>query len=159
MTPEAYQAKAEKDTVGWTMGSVDTPVSMMRRHESQPPIYAYRFNYGAYHKDGYNAWPTNVDGINFAIWYGACHGLDIPFFWRDFSFFGQDNLIFPPEHRAGYQALNDGMMAYVAQFAHTDAPGDAGGVFWQPWSNAPDGPKRILFDADATRSHIEMSRE
>jgi hypothetical protein len=88
--------------------------------------------------------------------------LDVPFFFANFEYLTQQvtNEIFKPSNHPGYDLLSDAMMAYVAQFARTGDPGDAGGVQWFPWSTFPPGGwKRILFDADTTDVLIEMSRE
>jgi len=57
----------------------------------------------------------------------------------------------------GYEAITEAMMAYVAEFAYTGSPADAGGVMWTPWSNTPGEVKRILFDANAQDALIMMS--
>ena len=87
---------------------------------------------------------------------GAWHTLDIPLFFGNFEMYDLTDYIFNPYNYPGYELLSDAMMAYVAQFAWTGDPGNAGGVSWGPWTNTASGP-RILFDADATQALIEMS--
>jgi para-nitrobenzyl esterase len=137
----------------WIIDSVDFPVAMMRSHESQPPIYAYQLNYGAYHVIGYNAWPTSDKAIQF----GACHTIDVPLLWQNYPFLPPLADLFREDNRAGYESLSQAMRAYVAEFAHTGNPGDAGGVLWGQWSNTPGEEKRILFDANDQTALIEMS--
>jgi hypothetical protein len=51
----------------------------------------------------------------------------------------------------------------LASFARTGKPSYPRSFHWLPrwlpWSNKDGGPKRILFDADATESIIQMSNE
>lgn len=149
---EAYQAAAIQASDGWKLSGVDYPAMAMLAMPGQPDIYAYQFLYGAWNPEGYNAWnyPYNV-------MFGSAHALEIPFFWGNYWFFGYEPLIFREDNRLGREALTTAMMAYAAQFARTGDPGAAGGVEWDAWSNNLGGPKRILFDADATNTIIEMS--
>jgi para-nitrobenzyl esterase len=146
----------------------------------QPDVYVYRFNYGAYKYDtsnnceplpgAFNAWPDlrSIDPFfpgNLALLFGAPHSLDIPFFFGNTVFWGLEYFLFNPWYTLnypGYELLSDSMIAYLAQFARTGDPGNAGGILWNPWKHrwhrkhATAGP-RILFDADATNLIIEMS--
>lgn len=132
-------------------------------------IYVYRFLYGTYRYDpdnncepdpeAFNAWsdPRPYFPYHLGLMFGACHTLDIPFFFGNF-----DNLIFGdefiylifPDYYSGYKLLSDTMMEYTANFAYTGNPGGVDGVIWAPWSTltAP----RILFDADEDEAIVEM---
>jgi para-nitrobenzyl esterase len=159
--PFAYQAFTRVTSDLWKVGGVDSLATMMSAHGSQPAVYAYQFLYGAYRMFGYNAWPKDVNGINYALGIGASHTLEIPFFWGSHYWFVFNDLIFREDNRLGREALSDAMMAYVAQFARTGNPNGTGSSLteWTPWSNTEDASKRILFDANDTDAIIEMSTE
>lgn len=151
----AYQEDMLKQSAAWIEGGVDKPVGFMLANDNQPPIFAYQLNYGAYSESGYNAWPNEATSIKF----GACHVLDIPLFWSQYPFLPLFQGIFRPNNKAGYNALSDAMMGYVAQFAHTGNPGTVNGVTWERWHIESNQPKRILFDANAAEAIITMSNQ
>ena len=168
MDPCDYQFEADSltDTVwGWAVDDLAPLLSFWQPGD----VYAYRFLYGTYRHLGpshncepdpsaFNAWlDLRAIGLpNFGLMFGACHMLDIPFFFGNFEFLGLEDAIFNVFSYPGYEYLSDGMIAYVAQFARTGDPGDVGGVVWTPWANTVTGP-RILFDADQADNLTEMS--
>jgi para-nitrobenzyl esterase len=81
MDAETYQQQAIKASQAWRARGVDNPAKKLRTHASQPNVYAYQFDYGAYNPKGYNAWPTDLKGVNWALKFGASHGLEVSFFW------------------------------------------------------------------------------
>jgi len=158
--PLVYQAMARVTSDRWKVSGVDTLATMMSAHGSQPDVYAYQFLYGAYRMFGYNAWPTDVDGINYALGIGSSHSLEIPFFWGNHQWFLFNDLLFREDNRLGREALSDAMIAYVAQFARTGNPNGIGSSpEWIPWSNTEGASKRILFDSNDTEAIIEMSTD
>jgi len=159
ITPEEYQKRAIDSSAQWQKRGVDDIAESITSFKSQPNVYAYQFNYGAYNPEGYNAWPTDRKGVNYALMMGAAHGLEISFFWGNFSFFGLDRMIFREDNKNGREALSEIMMQYLARFTRTGNPGEAGGLKWEPWSNAEDEPKRILLDADSDKAILKMSNK
>ena len=159
MNPAAYQQATQSRSDEWKLRAVDNIAKKVAAHDSQPGVYAYQFNYGAYNPDGYNAWPTNLNGVNYALKFGASHALEISFFWGNRFFFGLEKIIFREDNRKGYEALTNSMMSYVAQFLRTGKPGAVDGIHWKPWSNREGESKRILFDANNTEALIKMSKE
>jgi len=159
MDPATYQQVTQTKSDEWKLKAVDNIAKKLAAHDSQPGVYAYQFNYGAYNPDGYNAWPTNLDGVNYALKFGASHALEISFFWGNRFFFGLEKIIFREDNRKGYEALTNSMMSYVAQFVRTGKPGAVDGIFWNPWSDREGESKRISFDANNTEARIEMSKE
>ena len=162
-TEAAYQANVLRQSESWRATGVDEPATAMTT--SGQNVYAYQFNYGAYNKDGFNAWPTAVPTevkgttkmYNYAIMLGAAHSLDIAFFFGNWDYLVRPDLIFREDNEPGREALSEDMVAYLASFVRTGSPGTVRGVLWKPWSNEEGGSKRIIFDADATRSKIKMS--
>jgi len=163
MPAESYQTLTMQESELWKMNGVDSLAQMISPHKTQPGVYAYQFLYGKPHEyyphlEPFTAWPTDLDGINYAVMLGADHGLDVPFFFGGHSFlFG--SLLFREDNRGGYEALTDAMMAYVAQFARTGVPNVDGLPEWTKWSNIDGESKRILFDANADEAVIEMSTD
>lgn len=160
-----YQFRAMLRSLLTRIAAVDSIAAAMSVHESQPGVYAFQLNYGAYNADGFNAWPTEVEsppgsGIikNLAIMLGAGHALDIPFFFNNWMYFGGAGP-FTEENRQGFEALGEDVVTYLYFFTRTGEPQNPTGVDWLPWSNEEEGPKRILFDADDIDSIIEMNYE
>jgi para-nitrobenzyl esterase len=161
-----YQAEADFNSVQWRIEAVDTLATILASQPSQPGVYAYQYLYGMYRHAGpdcepdpaaYNAWlDLRPMGPNLGLMLGASHGLEINFFFGNYWFGEAGPFLFRADNRPGYEALTEAMMAYVAEFAYTGSPGDAGGVMWNPWTNTPGEMKRILFDANATEALIEM---
>jgi para-nitrobenzyl esterase len=119
----------------------------------QDKVYTYLFKWG-----GVGSGPVPFDFI-----YGAGHAAEIPFF------FGGDKGLFdlPDLTDPGARALQSAMMGYLSNFARTGNPnsGDSNKMFppkrtkWLQWSNAPGGPKSIVFDADLDQAKINMMNE
>ncbi len=143
----------------WKAKFVDTvtrELSLM-----QKDVYAYLFKWG-----GVGSGPSPFDSI-----YGAGHAAEIFFFFgADQGLFGYP---FVPENEAGRKALQQAMMKYLANFAHTGNPNQ---IFpcppgwtknkhhsclprWKRWSNAQGASKAIIFDADFEQAKIEMMNE
>lgn len=158
--PEEYQRKALENSANWQRSGVDNIAEAITSIKSQPPVYAYRFDYGAYHPGGYNAWPTDHEGVNYALMMGAAHGLEISFFWGNFTeFFRLEKIIFREDNKKGREALSDAMIKYLSQFVRSGDPGEVNGLKWDPWSNAEGALKRIIFDADAEKDILRMSND
>ena len=91
---------------------------------------------------------------------GACHGMDVPFFFGNWNFFDVlSGWVFNEANRPGREALSDDMQAYVAQFVRTGdpSPDGSGLAEWTPWSNAAGGPKCVLLNADLNTASVAMS--
>jgi para-nitrobenzyl esterase len=153
-----YQAMTLAASMDWQRTGVNEPATAMSAHKSQPGVYAYQFNYGAYNPTGFNAWPYPLN-----VMIGAAHGLEMAFFFGNWSYLVGSDLIFTEYNKPGQEALSEDMVTYLASFARTGKPSYPRSFHWLPrwlpWSNKDGGPKRILFDADATESIIQMSNE
>jgi len=122
----------------------DAVLHRLAANADQPPVYGYlfRWGWGGEHESPLpDPWSWRI---------GAAHGMEIPFFLHG----GRRPIMAPAsfteDNEAGRVALAEGMMGYVANFAHTGTPTapSADLPVWEPWSNRADGPKRIVFDAD-----------
>ncbi len=152
---ELYQTVTSYGGDLWKAAGVDTIARQLGRHDDQPEIYVYRFNWGAWKEDGTSPIPAPYD-----LKVGAAHSLDQSFFLGNpcFNVF-MTSWVFTEENRPGREALTDDIMAYVAQFARTGNPNEPGSGLpeWEPWTNETGEPKCMLLDADLNDSDIEMS--
>jgi len=153
---DLYEVVTSYGSDVWKATGVDQPARKLSSHADQPDVYAYQFLWGTLDETGHSQLPGP-----FGFILGAFHGLEIPFFFGNDSFFvALQYLLFTEENRPGRQALSAAMMQYAAQFARTGNPNPPGSGLpeWQPWSNETGGPKCILFNVDEDRApDIEMS--
>lgn len=85
-------------------------------------VWTYRFDWD----EGGSLLTTDFSTI-----FGAAHGMEIPFVFNNFDFFGKlDPFLFHRKNADGRDVLAQSMGAYWAEFARTGAPGDAGGPLW-----------------------------
>ncbi len=116
----------------------------IRLKSKQERVYAYRFEW----KTQPEPWKTI---------YGAVHVLDMPFLFGNF----QKQLfscMFGKYNEPGRIALSDVMISCLAAFIRTGDPNNKklNGVYWEPWSNVKDGPKKLIFDADENYPYLKM---
>jgi para-nitrobenzyl esterase len=156
---DLYEAAAKYGSERWKASGVDEVARRLSARPDQPPVYAYRFDWGASDVRG--------DGPLPGDWgrrLGAFHSLDVPFFLGRETLNGVMHLaLFTAQNAPGRKALSRAMMEYAAQFARTGNPnrtgtGPGSGLAeWTPWKNAPGAPKCILFDARGDAPAIAMS--
>lgn len=156
---ELYEAAAKYGSDLWKAAGVDEVARRLSTHPDQPPVYAYRFDWGAADARGNSPLPGN-----WGRKLGAFHSLDVPFFLgRDTLNGVMHLLLFTGQNGPGRKALSGAMMEYVARFARTGNPNvqaaDSGAeaAEWKPWENAPGAPKCILFDTEGDSPSIIMS--
>lgn len=156
---ELYEAAAKYGSERWKASGVDEVARRLSVHADQPPVYAYRFDWGASDTDGDGPLPGN-----WSRKLGAFHSLDVPFFLGRETLNGVMHLaLFTEQNAPGRRALSGAMMEYVAQFARTGDPNrrgtgpGTGWTEWAPWTNTPGAPKCILFDARGDSPAIVMS--
>jgi len=138
-----YDACGKYPSLSWKATMVDSVARALK--EKQDGVYCYFFRWG---EPG--SGPEPLDFI-----YGAAHALDIPFFFgweRDPFNVG----FFTEANRGGRAALQQAMMAYLANFARSGNPNGAGLPEWKQWSNEPGGAKSIIFDATFSEARIAM---
>lgn len=152
---DLYQKVASVTSDLWKVKGVDEMARKLTSSAGQPAVYAYQFLWGAADVSG-----TSVLPGEYGLKLGACHAMDVPFFFGNWDFFSVlSGVVFTAENRAGRESLSGEMQAYVAQFVRTGdpSPDGSGSAEWQPWSNAAGGPKCILLDADLNTASIAMS--
>jgi para-nitrobenzyl esterase len=154
---ELYQAVVKYGSARWRAFGVDEIARTLATHPDQPPVYTYRFDWGAPDAQGESVLP-GVWGKRF----GAFHGLSIPFFLGNDTIFGAlQILLFTPANRPGRKALSAAMMEYLASFARTGDPNPPGSSLpaWQPWSNDDGTMKALVFDAQRRALSLSVSTE
>ncbi len=152
---ELYQTLASFSSDLWKAVGADGVARELSSHPDQPNVYVYQFLWGSGGDTG-----TSVIPAPWGFKLGACHSLDIPFFFGNNVWNSPlDRLVFTQENQAGREALSSAMMAYVAQFARTGDPNKPGTSLteWSSWSNAADGPKCILFNVQGDMPYLSMS--
>ena len=152
---ELYQKVASVTSDLWKAKGVDEVARKLRSHAEQPAVYVYQFLWGAADETGQSVIPNH-----WGFKLGACHAMDVPFFFGNWNFFDVlGSGIFTEGNRLGREALSAAMMAYVAQFvrAGDPSPDGSGLVEWTPWSNDAGEPKCVLLNADLNTASIAMS--
>jgi para-nitrobenzyl esterase len=152
-----YQKVASVTSDLWKAKGVDEMARKLRFQADQPAVYAYQFLWGAADASGKSVIPGE-----WGFKLGACHAMDVPFFFGNWNFFGVDFLsgaVFNEQNRPGREALCNDMQAYLAQFVRTGdpSPDGSGLVEWTPWSNAAGEPKCVLLNADLNTASIAKS--
>jgi para-nitrobenzyl esterase len=112
--------------------------------QDQPPIYAYRFEWGT---------REEVMESPFRFLLGAMHGADILFYTGDEKMTLQNypNGYLTKENEPGRRELTALLRGYLKQFLYTGNPKTAGLPIWKAWRVA-DNEQRIL-KMDADRNH------
>ncbi len=116
-----YDALSEYVSRAWRIRAVDEPASAMIA-AGHDQIYSYRFD-----------WDDSGRFLfmDFKELLGAAHGLEIPFLFNDFEFFGQaDSIIFSEKTEVGRERLSRAMGKYWAAFARTGVPSSADAPNW-----------------------------
>jgi para-nitrobenzyl esterase len=150
-----YQKVASVTSDLWKARGVDEMARKLRLQADQPAVYAYQFLWGAADASGSSVIPGE-----YGFKLGACHAMDVPFFFGNWNFFDVlSGMVFNEQNRPGREALSNDMQAYVAQFVRTGdpSPDGSGLVEWAPWSNAAGEPKCVLLNADLNTASIAMS--
>ena len=150
-----YQKVASVTSDLWKVRGVDEIARNMRETSDQPAVYVYQFLWGTADASG-----TSVLPGDYGFLLGACHGLDVPFFFGNWNFFDVlSGMVFDEHNRPGREDLSTAMQAYVAQFVRTGdpSPGGSGLVEWPPWSNAAGAPKCVLLNADLNTASVAAS--
>jgi para-nitrobenzyl esterase len=150
-----YQKVASVTSDLWKARGVDEMARKLRLQADQPAVYAYQFLWGAADASGSSVIPGE-----YGFKLGACHAMDVPFFFGNWNFFDVlSGMVFNEQNRPGREALSNDMQAYVAQFVRTGdpSPDGSGLVEWAPWSNAASEPKCVLLNADLITASIAVS--
>ncbi len=151
-----YEVIAAYGSDLWKADGVDEVAHTLSSHPDQPPIYVYQFLWGAAEEGKESPIPGRM---GFKL--GAGHGTDTVFFFGKIRVTGNPltDFVTTPENIAGRESLSHAVMAYVADFVHTGDPDTPAPDLptWYPWTNEPDKPKCILFDAEGDSARIGLA--
>jgi len=150
-----YQKVASVTSDMWKAKGVDEMARKLRSQTDQPAVYVYQFLWGAV-----DASASSVIPGEWGLKLGACHAMDVPFFFGNWNFFDVlSGALFDERNQPGREDLSSAMQAYVAQFVRTGdpSPDGSGLVDWTPWSNAAGEPKCVLLNANLNTASIAMS--
>ena len=152
---ELYQAVVKYGTARWRAFGVDEIAHVLAVIPGQPPVYTYRFDWGAPDAEGKSVLPGA-----WAKRLGAFHGLDVPFFLGNDTILGAlQAFLFTAETDPGRKALSAAMMQYLASFARTGNPNPPGSTLpkWLPWSTRPGTMRALVFDAGPDSLALSIS--
>ena len=151
---DLYDKAGYFGSLQWKAKNVDSIARELS--QQQEKVYTYLFKWG-----GVGSGPYPFDHI-----YAAGHAAEIAFFGLGLDQ-GLFNLPFVAANEKGREELKGAMMGYLSNFARTGNPnsGDPQHVFpgrltkWEQWTNAPGGPKAVVFDADLNQAKINMTSD
>ena len=150
-----YAAAARYASERWKASGVDEVARLLTSHTDQPPVYAYRFDWGAPDSLGKSPLPGT-----WGARLGAFHSLEIPFFLGTDTLEGAlQAILFTDRNERGRKALSDAMMDYAGQFARTGDPNRHGSDLpaWNAWTNAPGAEKCMILDVRGDTPALTMS--
>lgn len=143
----AYEAAAYLSSHGWTDRIANVAKSLKTKQDN---VYFWLFKWG-----GIGSGPH---GFDFII--GPAHATDIPFwFGWDRDVFGYSFIndpLNPYYNKPGRVALQEDMMAYLAQFVATGNPNGGSLPVWNQWSDSPGALNCMSFDGTFTDAVTNM---
>ena len=142
-----YDAVAEYQSRVWRIRAVDRPATAMIE-AGHSEVWAYRFDWD----EG-----GRVLFMDLGFLLGAGHGVEIPFVFNHFDFFGRlDRVLFHRGNAEGRQALAGAMGDYWAAFARTGEPGRGGDPGRPVWTRWQAGGLLMRFDSPADGGPAEI---
>ncbi len=148
-----FSAVSRLSSDSYKVNAVDNPARALATYPDHPGIYAYEFLWGAAIGDK----PSPLPG-NFPLMLGACHSLDVPFFFNSDNFNEiMSSWVFTEENRAGRKALTSAMMRYAAALAYNGNPNEniEDLPHWKAWTE--NQPQVIMWDSNGDEFAISMS--
>ncbi|PWE18059.1 carboxylesterase [Marinicauda salina] len=133
-----YDVVADYQSRVWRIRAVDRPATTMLE-AGHSEVWAYRFDWD----EG-----GRVLFMDLGFLLGAAHGVDIPFVFNHFDFFGRlDSALFNRGNAEGRAALAGAMGDYWAEFARTGEPGRGGDPARPVWTRWQAGGLLMRFDS------------
>ena len=151
-----YEILTEYQSLLWRIGGLDSIATLITAHPDAPPVFAYRFDWGAKDEQGISVLPRNKGEV-----LGAHHYAEIPFFYGN----GPSQLsvivgrTFSAANRKGREKLTNLCMRFIGNFAHTGNPNGEGVPLWEPWKPLAGADKLIILDATRDNLRISSSNE
>jgi para-nitrobenzyl esterase len=158
-----YEEAAKYGSLSWKANGVDEIADSIAGADAaagSPPVFVYRFDWGAPGMDGASILPGN-----WGRRLGAFHSLEVSFFLGTGSCLGPlfTGRLFTAANRPGREALSAACMRYLAAFAASGDPNPAGGglPYWPPRpsraAQAAAGGRAVGLVLDATKEGLRIS--
>ena len=156
MEDELYQSVGHYSGMKWK-AATDALATAMSRHPDQPPIFVYRYDWGAPSSSG-----ESVLGEEMGHKLGAAHGMS------QFFFLGADMIssgmfaleVETDENRAGRRELMELLGDYTHSFIRTSNPNDpiATRPNWPQWMAQEEPNQTLILDAGLSelKVHAEV---
>jgi para-nitrobenzyl esterase len=134
----------------WRLNGVDNINRALKADDPTNPVYGFVFKWAG------GGDPARAD---FAAYFGAGHGMDIPFFQGGSA--DAWNYSFTAANQTGRIALQGATMDYLIAFVKTMNPNPAGSSLptWPQWDTTAGGPKVMTFDATLTNYLLAVDTE
>jgi para-nitrobenzyl esterase len=152
-TPQ-YQLLGEYSGYHWKE-TVDSVADFVVSHEDAPPVYVYRYDWGAPNADGHS-----VFGEELGIRIGAMHAM-APQLFLGLAKTGEKMMrkeLYTEENEPGREQLVKTLMGYIENFSasHNPNTGNASGLpQWKPWDA---NRETLVVDASETELQVRMER-
>ena len=128
----------------WRVAGADNLATRLAGLDDMPQVYVYRFNWGSTDENGNSPLPANFGDTG-----GAFHSSEISFMMGNedvFIFPAYTSIFFYDENAASRTTMSEVMVSYWSNFAYRGDPNGNSLPIWEPWSNAPAGPKAVTLD-------------
>ncbi len=118
----------------------------------QPPIYAYRFNWGN---------TVNLTSDFYSNFVGSMHGLDIDFLCGSYTspYPKYVSEIYTDNNLQGREELSLVMRQYIGNFLRNGNPNSSKLSTWNSWNNVPGANKVMIFSATKDYETSNMSSQ
>jgi len=152
-TPQ-YQLLGEYSGYYWKE-SVDSVADFVVSHDDAPPVYVYRYDWGAPNADGHS-----VFGEELGIRIGAMHAM-APQLFLGLAKTGEKMMrkeIYTEENEPGRELLVKTLMGYVANFSASHNPNSGSESGLPQWNTWDENRETLVVDASETELQVRMER-
>jgi len=152
-TPQ-YQLLGEYSGYHWKE-TVDSVADFVVSHENAPPVYVYRYDWGAPNADGHS-----VFGEEFGIRIGAMHAM-APQLFLGLAKTGEKMMrkpLYTEGNEPGREQLVSTLMGYVANFAESHNPNTGSNSGLPQWQSWDENRETLIVDASETELQVRMKR-
>ena len=148
---EDYELVYKYKSLLWRVSGCDAILTAIFKNNDHPPIFAYRFDWGALDDKGNSVLPDTL-----GQYLGAHHYAEVPFFLG--TQVNQLSIIlgnpYTKKNRLGRSELTKIIMEYLANFAKKSDPNDKTLPEWMPWNNNGGDNKIIVFNSSNAKVDI-----
>lgn len=157
-----YKQSARFGSLQWKAVGVDGIADAIAASPGAPPVYIYRFDWGAPAADG-----TSPEPGSWGRRLGSFHSIEVSFFLGTGTCLGPlyTGRLFTKENLPGREALSTSIMAYLGAFAATGSPQVPGQAAWPARPRDAEAARReglplgLILDAGKTELRIRPLEE